>query len=138
MKKNYDVRKIKKHYSYITSEICELLKVHPRTVQTWVSKGLEVINPDSKPFLVMGYELERFLKEQRTSRRIKLQQDEFYCNRCKTATKSNTESIKFIDTGLTIGNDSKQVIIKGICQACGIKVNRFSTDKHAKNFKAGD
>lgn len=59
--KKYNLRLIKSRESHSFREISQLFSVHVRTVQIWKNQGLKVLN-NSRPFLVMGSELETSAK----------------------------------------------------------------------------
>ena len=125
MKKNYNLRLIKTREAYTTAKICELLNVHERTVQEWYKEGLKKLN-EQKPFLVMGHELKRFLEKKLKSRKTKLSPDEFYCTKCRKGVKP-TNNVSIIVSVNSIGNKGyKAMTIKGICENCNSKLNRFS------------
>lgn len=129
-----NIRLIIARRSYSTKEIAKLLGVHDRTIQEWHLNGLRPIDEIAKPFLFMGGEIIRFLSERRSSRKVKLGEDEFYCTRCKAARKSDTRNIEIINTKRAIGQGDESVLIKGICHVCGCRLNRFSTKNKLKTL----
>lgn len=142
MKRNYKIRLIKHRHSYTFEEISEVLNVHPRTIQTWKKEGLNVID-STKPYLVMGYDLKEFLSKKLQARKTKLEQNQFYCTKCRNAVSSEFNKVKLKITGKTIGKDAYQeAIIRGKCETCGTKLNRFShsgkLDEITKNFDVID
>jgi hypothetical protein len=130
--KNYNM--IKTHYSYTFREIEDLLNVHTRTIQVWRKHGLMVIDESSKPFLVDGIELKRFLKAKKMSKKVKLGPLEFYCTKCRGARQSITNFIKIMPSEKIIGKDKKAVMIRGKCNVCGCNIYRFSSDKKIDDF----
>lgn len=137
MKKNYKIRLIKHRHSYTFEEITKLLNVHSRTIQTWKNEGLIVID-STKPFLVMGYDLKNFLQKKLEKRRNKLLPNEFYCTKCRKAATSQNNEVIIKLTGKTIGQNCYQdLIITGICQNCGSKLNRFSHSGKINEIKNG-
>lgn len=119
--------KIKKNYSYTFLEISRLLNTHIRTVQTWCKIGMEVLDPNSKPFLVLGSELKRFLRARRLNRRIKLQSDQFYCLKCRAARRALPGFTEEVCTHKIIGKDKLQIILSGLCEVCKSKIIKFGT-----------
>lgn len=109
--------------------IAKVFSVHIRTVQAWHKKGMPVIDEDSRPYLVEGSKLKKFLYQQVSKGKVKLADDEFYCFKCRTKCHSKEGSIVKINTNEKIGKNLKKVIFKGCCEFCGLKVSRFSTDK---------
>lgn len=126
MKKNYNLRLIKNRESYLFRQICEFLNIHPRTVQAWKQQGLPIIN-NEKPYLVMGYDLKEFLSKKQKDRKCKLQANEFYCTKCREAVRSTDNDVWIEVSEKTIGKQGfKEFVIKGICEFCNSKLNRFS------------
>lgn len=142
MKRNYSLKLIRSRHSYTFEEISELLNVHSKTIQIWKKEGLNVID-STKPYLVMGYDLKTFLQEKFVKRRLKLQQNEFFCTKCRKAMISNHNEVNLYLTGKTIGKNAfKEVVIKGACDICSTKLNRFShsgkIDEIKTNFNVID
>ncbi len=142
MKRNYKIRLIKYRHSYTFEEISEVLNVHQRTIQTWKKEGLNVID-STKPYLVMGYDLKEFLSKKLQSRKTKLEQNQFYCTKCRKAVTSQNNQVTIVITGKTIGKYGHQeAFITGKCETCGTKLNRFShsgkLDEITSNFDVID
>ncbi len=127
MPKKHLYKKIISNRIYDFKMIAELLKIHVRTVQTWHKDGLVVTNEASHPYLVMGYDLKQFLINRNSSRKVKLNEDEFYCLKCRCSTRSDRESLHYECTNKRVGKDKLQIIIHGKCITCGSEVNRFSS-----------
>ena len=126
MAKFYNLRLIKLRESYTLKQIAELLNVHFRTVQAWKQEGLTTIN-QKKPFLVMGYDLKEFLSQKIQNKKITLQPNEFFCTKCREAVRSIDNAVWLVTSGKTIGKQGfQELVIKGICENCNSKLNRFS------------
>ena len=126
MSKLYNLRLIKTRESYTTKRIAQELGVHSRTVQEWYKKGLQPIE-NKLPYRTMGYEIKRFLEKELQKHKHKLQSDEFYCTKCRQAVKSTDNDVWIEISKRTIGKNSfKSMTIKGICENCNCKINRFS------------
>jgi hypothetical protein len=54
-----------------------MLNTHIRTVQRWKREGLKILDEETRPFLVMGQDLQDFLKARSRSRKRPLQPGEF-------------------------------------------------------------
>lgn len=135
MGKNYNIRLIKHRESYSLKQISEVLKVHQRTVQEWRHEGLKTIS-NEKPFLVMGYDLKEFLNKKLKSRKTKLVVNQFYCTKCRQAVASEKDEVHIISLNKTIGKQGfKGLMIKGVCQKCGTKLNKFSHDGKLEELK---
>lgn len=142
MSKIPNLRLIKERESYFLKQIAELLGVHGRTILTWKQEGLPVINQE-KPYMVMGYDLKEFLRKKYAKRRIKLQSNEFYCTKCREAVRSTDNQVWLETSGKFIGKQGfKDVVIKGICEFCNLRINRFShsgrIQEIASNFDVVD
>ncbi len=129
MRHRYNIRLIRKHRTYLVKEVAALLGIHTRTAQDWISKGgLTPIEGTSNPYLVYGEVLALFLSDRKQSKKCPLGQDEFYCLKCNCARKSVPTELAITKTEISIGNKGKfKETIIGKCEACGTKVNRFST-----------
>jgi uncharacterized protein YjcR len=135
MSKNLNLRLIKQRESYLLKQISELLNVHMRTVQAWKQEGLPTIN-DEKPFLVMGYDLKEFLSKKIKNRKTKLQANQFYCTKCRKAARSTNNEVWIEVSEKTIGKQGfKSFVIKGICEVCNSKLNRFSHEGKLEEIK---
>lgn len=135
MAKLYNLRLIKYRESYTLKQIAALLNVHFRTVQAWKQEGLKTINQE-KPYLVMGFELKTFLNQKIISRKTKLQQNEFYCTKCRDAVKPTNNEVWLEVSEKTIGKQGfKEFVIKGLCEFCNSKLNRFSHEGKLEEVK---
>jgi len=136
MKRRCFYKKVISERIYDFKGISRMLNLHIRTVQRFPKHGLIVEKDNSLRYLVEGKELKRFLKEYYNKERIKLDDDEFYCLKCKKACHSLPNEIKRVETHKKIGTNASQIIYHGLCEKCGSKVNRYSTDrKPLFNFK---
>lgn len=130
MAKRYNLNSIKTTRSYSVTEISNLFKIHPETVKDWIrKKGLKVIDPQVKPFLIMGNDLKDFLFKEYKKRTFKLKEGEFFCARCKKNTKSNPTDLSYEFTGRKLGKKYKHVILVGKCVTCGLRVMRIASDR---------
>jgi transcriptional regulator with XRE-family HTH domain len=132
----YNIRKIKKRRSYTAKEIAGLFGLHPRTVQQWVSRDtLKPIDGSSNPYLIYGEDLTIFLDEKRQKRKCTLQDDEFYCLRCRQPRRSLPENVTKTETDTKVGKEKYKLIKNGVCQVCGTKLYRFYTYKKTVQLK---
>jgi hypothetical protein len=125
--KRLKIHLIEKNRTYTTAEIAERLKIHIRTIQQWHKEGLPIIN-GSRPLLFSGNAVKIWLKARKENKKIVLGKYEFYCPKCKKAVIGLSDSIN-LEEGQDMGR-YKQIIIKGICEVCGSKINRFSSSKN--------
>lgn len=128
---------IKKNRAYTFAEVAEVYDKHIRTVQQWRKDGLQVIDETTKPYLVLGNEVRRYLTERNSKSKLTLKESEFYCTKCRTAVSSLPNDIRLNITGKRIGKSSIQVIIKGVCQNCNTSLSRFSTTEKISKMKIG-
>ena len=126
MAKNYNTRIIKTRKSYSPEEIASLFNINRRTVTTWIGKGLQVIDKKSKPYLIMGFDLAGFLRCNMAKRRVRLEDNQYFCLKCRKAVEVRVGSESKIKTGKRIGADNREQFKKvGNCRCCGTKVSRF-------------
>ena len=134
MAKKYNTRLIKTRESLTSKQIAELFNLHPKTIQLWVKDGLITIS--NKPILIMGYDLKEYLDSKQNDRKCKLESDEFYCTKCRKAVRSIDNDVWLELTGKTIGkNQYKEIVIKGVCDECHTRVNRFSHEGRIEEIK---
>jgi transposase-like protein len=131
-KRRYNPNLLRLRHSYTISEIAEKYGVHRRTVDAWKKQGIQVIDESSKPFLFLGAEVRRFLQEKYRMRKYPLKPGEFYCPKCRRPQKSLSEKISTEITNKRLGK-YKQVIVRGICEACGCRLFLFSSDRKCQN-----
>lgn len=128
--KTYNYRLVKTCRSYRIFEICELFNVCETTIKNWIKKeGLKLVDPDSKPYLITGVELKKFLKQRSKKNKTKLKPDEFFCLKCRIPVKSESSDIVHTNTGRYFYSGCQQVIVSGKCTSCAAKLNRFSSTK---------
>ena len=75
----------------------------------------------------MGEELRRFLAEMRKRRGSPpLKENEYFCLKCRRATKAKSGTELVVPTGKRIGKDAREQFVRqGKCEQCGTEVNRF-------------
>ena len=121
--------RIKGRRIYSIREASETLGVHSRTIQNWLKDGLQVIDPNIRPYLIEGSVLKAFLKNRSTHRKVKLSPYEFYCVHCRRATQSHPVALTYKKTDKRLGKSGvRQYIVQGLCCRCETKVNRFSSE----------
>jgi len=128
-KRKFNPQLIKARRSYTFAEIAEFYGVDKRTVQRWRKEGMHIFDQTTLPFLVMGEDVKKFLKGQESKKKCRLKPDEFFCTRCKAPRLSESEKLYTERTNKKLGKTCTLNIIKGICNVCGNKVNRFSSEK---------
>lgn len=126
MASRYNTRLIKVKASYTMNEVAQLFGIDRRTCDRWIKEGLKVMEKNTKPLLIMGGELRKFLDEKQKSRKVKLKEEEYFCVKCQRAVLPRSESEELVKTGKTLGKDKlDQILKKAICRICGTSVNKF-------------
>ena len=118
-KRTYNGRIFKARRAYSFAEIAEKLNTHIRTVQIWRKEGLKILDDNTTPFRVMGYNLRDFLKARLQSRKKPLKIGEFYCPKCKEPRRSHPDKLVAEATDRRLGRTYKQVLLRGACEICG-------------------
>jgi hypothetical protein len=127
-KRRHNPKRVRLRRSYTFAEIAEVYGIHTRTVQRWREQGMEAVDETSKPYLVMGEEVRRFLREKNRKCKHPLEPDEFFCPRCRVARKSLPHRISIEFTDKRLGR-YRQAVIRGECEICQCRLTRFSSDK---------
>ncbi len=134
-KRTFNPRLIKARRSYSFAEVAEVYGIHHRTVQEWRKEGLRVLDEASKPFLVMGAAVQDFLRERQRKRKHPLKPGEFFCSRCRCARRSLPGALLTEITGKPLGKQHRQALMRGICEVCGRRLLRFSSDRQVQEFQ---
>lgn len=127
--RNFNPKVFRSKRAYSFAEIAELLHTHIRTVQSWRSEGLKIVDDGIKPFLVMGQDIQDFLRDRAARRKKPLKPGEFFCPKCQAPRKSQPEDLRIERTKRMLGANHRQVIVKGICQNCGSRLCLFSSEQ---------
>ena len=133
-RRRYNPNRVRRRRCYTCAEIADIYRVHTRTVQGWRKDGLTVVADKSRPYLVLGAEVRRFLKEAARKRRHPLKLGEFFCPRCKQPRRSIENQIRVEFTGKRLGR-YQQAILKGLCEVCGCSLHLFSSDRKVKELR---
>lgn len=110
-------RLAKIHRNYSVEEIATLFGVHRNTVRQWIKQGLPTID-DRRPMLILGRDLEAFLRARRTRNKRTCQPGELYCVRCRAPKVPACDMAEYIALTDTFGN------LIAICPDCGLMMNR--------------
>ncbi len=108
---------VKLHRNYTVDDISRLLGVHKNTVRTWIKEGLPVCDR-LRPLLVLGFELQTFLRSRRVKNKRPCKPDELYCFRCRTP---RTAAGGMADCTFETG---KVGMLQAICPVCFCMMNR--------------
>jgi len=132
--RKYNHSKVRAGYPYDYKEICNLFNVDISTVRRMRQQGLEVIDPNRKPCLVLGKELIRFLKKRKSDRKIKLKSGEFNCRKCRAARRSVNNRITIVMSGILFSKGNHKAEIIGKCHVCDSQVQLFSSERIIKKM----
>ena len=107
-----DARRIKIHFSYSVSEAAKLLCVHKNTVKQWIRTGGLPALTDTRPYLILGPELKRFLEARREAARKPCAAGELFCLKCRAPRRAAGDLLDYEPKSAKSGN------LKGICSVC--------------------
>ncbi len=127
--RKFPVRSIKKRRLYKTNEAAKVIGACEATIHRMVKNGLPVLDKDSRPFYIFGADLFAHVKKKNEKYRVVLKPDELFCINCKKGVKSIPEHFELKFTQRKIGKYGRQVFLKGRCENCNSKLNKFSTDR---------
>jgi hypothetical protein len=60
---------------------------------------------------------------------VLLQPDELFCVNCKKGVKSKPDFFEIKFTQRKMGKSNRQVLLKGRCENCNTRLNKFSTER---------
>lgn len=122
----YNLSRIRRKTAYSTQEISALLHVNRKTILRWIKEGLLLIDPTRTPKLIMGSDLEAFIKAKRARNQVKLNWNEYYCLGCRKAVLAKRGSERTEKTGKCIGSENReQTMIFALCKECSRSVARI-------------
>jgi hypothetical protein len=122
----YNPRLLVSRRSYTVEELARLYKRDTKTVFRWLKQGLEPMERNTKPLLIMGESVRLFFQGQKKRAGLKLKQGEYLCFKCRKAVIAKSGSVSTILTGKKIGKVSRnQECLTGKCNDCGTKVYRL-------------
>lgn len=124
---NYRINLITARRSYSIGEISSLLGIDRKTCGRWIKYGgLEIVEKNTNPILVIGTDLISFIKKEKKKRRVAIKENEFYCMKCHKAVRAKIGSERIIKTGKMIGKDNREQLKKiGVCENCNTSLNKF-------------
>lgn len=122
-------RLVKIHRNYTVEEVALRLRVHKNTVRSWLRVGLPTIDA-SRPTLIHGQDLSRFLMDRRRRARIRCQPGEIFCVKCRVPRVPAGRMVDYIPLTGTSGN------LRGICPSCGILIHRRISSSAVSGLEA--
>ena len=136
--RNFPIRPIKRRKLYKTKDAAKVLNCCDATIHRMVKNGLPVLDLDSRPFYIMGSDLLAYIKKKNGKFKVQLQPDELFCVNCKKGVKSKPDYFEIKFTQRKMGKSDRQVLLKGRCENCNTRLNKFSTEKRViELFKLG-
>lgn len=122
----YNIAKIHKKRTYTPSEAADLLDCTRHTINIWIKKGLQLLDPKQKPRLILGSHLTEYIVAMRQEKKVKLKENEFYCLCCRAAVSAKRGTTTEESTGKYIGKPKRlQYAKRAICRHCNSNVCRF-------------
>lgn len=115
--KRINPRLAKIHHSFDVKELSDLLGVHKRTVQNWISAGLPTVE-GTRPMLILGSEFQNWWAKRRKAAKRPLQPGQFYCFKCRAGRAPANGVTEYIPINAVTGN------LKAVCEACGTMMYR--------------
>jgi DNA-directed RNA polymerase subunit RPC12/RpoP len=126
MAQKYNPRLIKGRHSYTPGELAGLFGISRKTCFRWLEEGLRPIQRNTRPLLIWGEEVRRFLSEKKKRRKAKLEANEYLCMKCKRPVQANPESETIVPTGKRVGKEAREQLSRqGECRHCGTRVIRL-------------
>jgi len=106
--------KIKKHMNYTIKELSKTLSINKKTCFRWIEEGLKIIPGGKNPILIMGIEVQEFIRKKNAKRKFKMNRNQFYCFHCKKPVYAKRGSIKKMSGRKT-----------ALCRVCKGKIVRI-------------
>jgi hypothetical protein len=122
--------RIKINRSYTIVEVARVLRVHKRTVQRWIGRGLPTCD-DARPTLLLGGVLRDFLRQQQLASKQPCQPGQLHCVCCRAPKSPAGQMVDFIPTTPTSG------YLRGICPDCGTLIHRGLNTVALKHVASG-
>jgi hypothetical protein len=123
-----DLRRIRVTTTYSVPEIAALFSVHRNTVFRWIKYGMTPLD-DSRPVLVHGSEIHRYLKQRRLRRKSTCAHNEMLCFRCRAPRRA------LADTVVISQQSAQTVTFKGVCSTCGCTMFRAGAAKNLHSYE---
>jgi hypothetical protein len=116
-KRTYNVRLVKRTWPYSVQEVADLFGVHKNAVLRWLSEGLHA-DQSSRPFLIRGSELARFLTDRQYRKRRRCTETEFFCFRCRAPREA------YLGIADIAVESPTRLRVMALCGECGTKVSK--------------
>lgn len=122
IRRTYNVRLVRRDYSYTIQELSELFGLHKNTVGQWLKAGLKPIDR-SRPILIHGSDIMQFLKSRQSDRRTTCQPDEFFCFRCRVPRHPLGRKVDVQP------RNAKMLNLIAVCAECGTTMRKVGSIK---------
>ena len=109
---------VKAHRCFDVSELARRLNVHPNTIRTWQSKGMQALPDCGRKALFTSDAVNAYLSKQKAARRVKCSPGTFYCLKCRAARNPAGGRVWIVAINAASGN------LKANCDTCGKPMNR--------------
>ncbi len=116
MPKRANINRIKAFNPYTLQEAADITGVSIHTIQNWAKDGLRVMDV-GRPPLIRGDDLSDFIKRQRSKRKVKMAQDQFYCVCCKKAREAAGNMADCVIKG-------NRASLIALCSTCETPISR--------------
>ena len=116
-KRHPNPRLVKIHRSYTVEDVANLFGMHKNTVRNWIKDGLATID-DKRPMLVLGSDLEAFIKKRRTKNKQPCKLGELYCFKCRGPRFPAEDMAEYSPVTEKFGN------LTAICPDCDCIMNK--------------
>jgi hypothetical protein len=116
-RRRIDPRRAKVHRNYSVEEAARLFGTHRNTVRAWLRAGLKTID-GTRPTLILGSELRRFLTERRARSKRPTPPGMIYCVRCREPRRPAGNMVDYLPRTATSGD------LQGICPDCNTLLYR--------------
>lgn len=127
-RRTYNLRLVRREYSYSIPEIAALFGLHKNAVGQWLKAGLKPIDR-SRPVLIHGSDLVNFLQSRQSARRTTCQPDEFFCFRCRAPRKPKSGQVTISP------RNAKLLKLVAHCAVCGTKMNKSGSVRQLPKYR---
>lgn len=111
-------RRIRTNLIYSVAEAARLLEINPKTLDTWIARGLPVLS--RHPRLIRGADIKRYLDERKRAKVRHCTDDELFCFSCQSprvAVQASIETVRVLTTGAAH--------LRGLCSHCGTTMSQL-------------
>ena len=127
-KRTYNTRLIRATWPYTVQEVAALFGIHKNVVLRWLKEGL-CADRETRPYLIRGDELIRFLSARRAKRRATCTATQFYCFKCRCPREAY---LGIADIEI---ETATRLQVKSICEVCNTPVNKAQAVRDLPNIR---